>query len=252
LVKEWTGKELNCTHGDESSPTYVWALPCDEADTAQSGWSYDDVQKNVKARNGQCITYDTDSAGITLTLEDCRVSSLGQYLAYDNTTQLFKNPSMIAPPPYQDHGMCLSVFGWQLPTCGTEPSAKLYPCLGDQTDQKWTMESKNASIRDACGYCLSYRRHIPQSPGTVVQMWVKPQPTGVAVLMINNSPDQQQFPIDFVADLGLRKGEPVRVRDIWEREYISEEPIKSGKYEPALPPYESGFFLMEPMPTPPR
>ena len=155
-------------------------------------------------------------------------------------------------PPYAGFGLCLTLFGWEAPTCGDVPSAKMYPCLGDQTAQHWT--HNGSVIADACGNCLVERK-TPQAPDTSVQLWAKPQPAGrVAVLLINNSPQAQHpsIALDAATLLGptataaaaaAAKDSSWRVRNIWEREDVGGF---TGSFTPAVPAYDSGFYLLTP------
>ena len=134
----------------------------------------------------------------------------------------------------------------------------MYPCLGDQKDEKWRFHAANGSVSNDCGLCLA-TREAPQAPDTSVQLWIKPQAASkddgrarVAALLINNSPRPFRAAIDFAAHLNL--GRPknyngeiftdrtiVSVRDVWMRRDM--EGDYRGNFSWELPPFDSGLFL---------
>eukprot|EP01043_Picozoa_sp_COSAG02_P004412 COSAG02_NODE_114_length_35585_cov_149.458293_13_plen_316_part_00 len=287
LVKEWHGTELNMSAADSGG--YVWGVPCNSSDHTQRGWSYDKQQHAIQTPSGQCVAHNAPTAASILTTEECHGDNPNQKFDYGNT-KLASNLSFTDGsgaryqlPPYEGFGLCLTLFGWEFPSCGTQPSARMFPCLGDQVAQHWTIHGSDSGtgdssgssdgsgagsgvIADACGNCLAERR-VPQDPGTSVQLWVKPQPqNAVAVLLINNSPQEQRPLVLLDAEtLGkaavgsstattavLRQqnleGDARRasfaVRDIWER---AEMGVFSGTFNPTIPAYDSGFFLLKPI-----
>ena len=229
------------------SGSYVWGVPCDAADSTQRGWSYDAAKQQLRGPSGRCVSHDASAAATFLALEECD-GSPSQSFVYGDTKAAsalsFTDGSgaKYPLPPYAGFGLCLTLFGWQFPTCGGAPSAKMYPCLGDQTAQHWT---RNGSIiADACGNCL-VERSAPQAPDTSVQLWVKPQPGGaVAVLLINNTPEEQSPPVPLdAATLGKGAAARMKVRDIWERRDVG---VASGAFAPRVPAWDSGFYLLSP------
>ena len=220
-------------------------MPCNASDPSQQGWTYDATHNAIVALDGRCVSYGLDGAGTLLTLQECdgrNSSSSAQFLQYEKATGHFANMDRPAPWPYHSNGMCLTLFGWQLPSCGSTPSAKMYPCLGDQTDQRWQING--TTISDGCGLCLA-ARSVPQAPDTSVQLWVKPQPSGaVAALVINNSPAPATVSIDFARDLGMQAAAQVRVRDIWERADMG---VFASSFTGHVPPFDSGFHLFTPL-----
>jgi hypothetical protein len=244
LVREWKGEELNMTN----SGGYVWGIPCDSRDPTQRGWTFDASKGELRAPSGRCVAHNASAAATLLTLQDCNSSDPSQQFAYGNTSVASSLSFIDASgatyplPPYAGFSLCLTLFGWEFPTCGDVPSAKMYPCLGDQTAQHWT--HNGSVIADACGNCLVERKD-PQAPDTSVQLWAKPQPAGgVAVLLINNSPHTQHPEIAFdAATLGATATESSKwkVRDIWERADVG---VFSGSFTPKVPAYDSGFYLL--------
>lgn len=263
LAKEWKGDELNM-----SGTTYVWGVPCDTADSTQRGWSFDAAKQRLRAPSGRCVSHNASAAATLLTLEECHNDShddgLSQSFVYGDTNAASNlsftdgSGAKYPLPPYAGFDLCLTLFGWQFPSCGDLPSAKMYPCLGDQTAQHWT--HSGSTIADACGNCLVERRS-PQAPVTTVQLWVKPQPGGaVAMLIINNTPQQQtpSVPLDAATLLGHATTQHAsaaataaagqwKVRGIWEREDVG---MAAGTFSPQVPPYDSGFYLLTPAAVP--
>eukprot|EP01051_Picozoa_sp_SAG22_P013813 SAG22_NODE_1594_length_4038_cov_3.494034_2_plen_125_part_00 len=116
---------------------------------------------------------------------------------------------------------------------------------GDQIAQHWTIGS---TIADGCNNCLA-ERNTPQAPDTSVQLWAKPQPgNAVAVLLINNSPHEQYFPLSLdESTLGsaAHAARKWRARDIWERQDVG---VFEGSFAPVpVPAYDSGFYLLTPV-----
>jgi len=193
-------------------------------------------------------------------------------MVYNNITRSFGDPAAYVTPPYSSAGICLSSFGWQLPTCGDTPSAKMYPCLGDQTDQRWLVHSNNGSISNECGLCLGTRA-VPQSPDTSVQLWIKPQLpfeifddgndgeenyARVAAFLINNSPQSFNATIEFASHLNLGRPKNYtgflftnttisRVRDVWMRREIHKR--IQGSFSCEVLPFDSNFFIFEALQT---
>jgi hypothetical protein len=122
----------------------VWGVPCDSEDPAQRGWSFDAAKQALRGPSGKCVAHSASAAATFLTLEECDRGRPAQSFAYGDT-KVASNLSFTDGsgakyplPPYAGFGLCLDLFGWQFPTCGTAPSAKMYPCLGDQISQHWT------------------------------------------------------------------------------------------------------------------
>eukprot|EP01051_Picozoa_sp_SAG22_P013814 SAG22_NODE_1594_length_4038_cov_3.494034_3_plen_168_part_00 len=139
LVREWKGAALNMTTYGASR--YVWGVPCDAADATQHGWTYDATKQRLRAPSGKCVSHKASAAATLLTLEECeddnsRPSGAAQSLVYgdakvaSNLSFTDGSGSKYPLPPYAGFGLCLTLFGWQAPSCGTVPSAKMYPCLG--------------------------------------------------------------------------------------------------------------------------
>ena len=259
LAHQWSGKDLPIPNA-----TYVWSLPCDEEDESQLGWEYNALTQTLARQrhdtHGQgYVSYDQSLASTLLTLTSSEsMTGLSTRFVYDNVTRTLGNPSGYVTPPYSGRGICLASFGWQLPTCGDTPSAKMYACLGDQTDQKWVLNS-NGTVSNDCGQCLA-TRHVPQSPDTSVQLWIKPQLPSedgsprVAALLINNSPWTFNATIDFEL-LKLNRSEKndqidnftsnasARVRDVWMRRDF--ENSFRNKFIYNLPSFDSGLFIFK-------
>jgi len=216
LVKSWNPS-------DSPTQTYLWAVSCNAGDATQVGFSYDSTNQAVRTLGGLCMDYSTPGQ---LIAKKCDGSSNQQIKYYNGSTNELK----------ANNGDCVDINNFQ------GPVTELWSCNGGCNQQY--IFNQDGTVSDTCSpkMCLAARNDSPAG-GNLLQLWAKPQPEGVAALVINSDNGGSPHVVDI--DLSsLNVTGTVNVRDIWLRKDLGQA---AGNFTTdAINGYDSRFYLFTP------
>lgn len=215
-VKTWTP-----TPAVPSAGSFVYAVPCDDSDATQAGWSYDQTAKAVKGPGGKCL--DASNA-VELELKPCDGSAIQQFTLDDDGTL-----NSVAKPCY-----CVDIYG------GSGPAVQIYKCHG-AANEKFSFES-SGHMSSQGKLCLAGRASKPVGNGDI-ELWMKPLGGGkVAAFLINSGANTTaSFNL---TDIGVT-GE-AQVRDLWARKDLA---TAKGTFAAKLGEHDSALITFSPVST---